>query len=195
MARAFLGLPADKHLVLVGAERGMREPHKGGDVLREMIPRAAQLSAGSFELVVYGQSSADPGDRWPCPVHWLGPVRDDRVLVASYSAANAMVVPSRQENLPNTAVEAQACGLPVVAFDVGGLPDIVSHKHSGWLAKPFDVQDLAEGLLWVLNDADRWSALSNAAREHATERFAEPVVAAQYAAVYAEALGRPALGR
>ena len=60
-----------------------------------------------------------------------------------------MVVPSRQDNLPNTAVEAHACGTPVVAFRTGGLPDIVEHQRTGYLAQPFHTQDLAAGISWA----------------------------------------------
>ena len=65
-----------------------------------------------------------------------------------------MVFPSRQDNLPNTGVEAHACATPVIAFDTGGSPDIVAHQHTGYLAKPFDTQDLARGIARVLSQAD-----------------------------------------
>ncbi len=187
-ARAVLRLPAHKRLVLMGAEGGTTDPRKGGDLLRDMMDRFVQRQPDEVELMIYGQSGATALEHWPCRVHWLGTVRDDRVLVAAYSAADAMVVPSRQDNLPNTAVEAQGCGLPVIAFATGGLPEIVSHRTSGWLAKPFDVDDLAEGLLWVLQDEARRLALGRSAREHAVERFSPRVVADQYAALYARVL-------
>lgn len=200
-ARAALRLPQDKRLVLMGAEGGTTDPRKGGDLLREMMERVGARSRGSvessgvIELVIYGQSAPTQLEHWPCPVHWLGQVRDDRVLVLAYSAADATVVPSRQDNLPNGAVEAQACGTPVAAFNIGGLPDIVTHRVSGWLATPFDVDDLADGLLWLLDDEDRRLSLSRAARQHAVATFAAEVVAAQYAAVYAEVLDAETPGR
>ena len=85
----------------------------------------------------------------------VGPVTEDRLLAMFYSAADVMVVPSRQEAFGQTALEAFACGRPVVAFDVGGLPDIVDHQSTGWLARPFDTEDLAAGIAWVLGDAQR----------------------------------------
>ena len=56
---------------------------------------------------------------------------------------------ARQDNLPNTGVEAHSCATPVIAFNTGGLPDIVAQEHTGYLAKPFDTQDLARGIAWV----------------------------------------------
>ena len=186
VARGALGLPPNKILVLMGG--GLATPLKGGDLLRDAMALVAPLQAGDMDLLVCDQPSPSSEENWPCPVHWLGPVRDDRVLVLAYSAADVMVVPSRQDNLPSTAVEAQACGIPVVAFDIGGLPDIVTHGETGWLAKSFDTHDLAEGILWVLEDRERWQRLSRAARENTVERFAPRIVAQQYALVYEQIL-------
>ena len=61
-----------------------------------------------------------------------------------------MVIPSPQDNLPNTGVEDHACGTPVIAFDTGGLPDIVAYQRTGYLAKALDTQDVAHGITWVL---------------------------------------------
>ena len=95
-----------------------------------------------------------------------------------------MVVPSRQDNLPNTAVEAHACGAPVVAFRTGGLPDIVEHKRTGYLAQPFDTQDLAAGISWVLEDPQRRIGLGHAARQRAERLWNPARVAGMYGEVY-----------
>jgi glycosyltransferase involved in cell wall biosynthesis len=188
VARVALRLPPDKKLILMGAVGGVADPRKGGDLLRDTVARVAVRQSGDAELMIYGQGDLAGDKTWPCPVHWLGVVRDDRVLALAYSAADVMVVPSRQDNLPNTAVEAHACGTPVVAFDIGGLPDIISHRETGWLAKVFDTKDLAEGIVWVLSDEDRWGKLSQLARERAVERFSPGVIAEQYWRVYEEVL-------
>jgi glycosyltransferase involved in cell wall biosynthesis len=103
-----------------------------------------------------------------------------------------MMVPSRQDNLPNTAIEAHACGVPVVAFNIGGLPDIVEHQQSGWLAPPFEVDSLAKGILWVLSDPVQWQTLSIEARKIARSRFSPEVVVEKYLRIYEEALNRSA---
>ncbi len=189
-ARVALGLPPDKKLILMGADGGVADPRKGGDLLRDAMARVAARQPGEVELMIYGQSNSSSADTWPCPVHWLGVVRDDRVLALAYSAADVMVVPSRQEAFGQTASEAQACGAPVVAFDIGGLPDIVTHRATGWLAKAFDSADLAEGVLWLLADEARHITIAAAARRQAVKRFAEPVIAAKYAELYHQVLNQ-----
>ena len=86
-----------------------------------------------------------------------------------------MVVPSRQDNLPNTAVEAQACGTPVVAFDIGGLLDIVEHGRTGWLALAFDTEDLASGILWVLTQPGKCAVVSDQLAANGHPVRGEPV--------------------
>jgi glycosyltransferase involved in cell wall biosynthesis len=189
-ARKQLGLPLDKKLILFGADGGVKDPRKGGDLLREGLARVVSTKPHLYELLIFGQSKPNDADSWPCNVHWLGAVYDDHQLVLAYSAADVMVVPSRQDNLPNTAVEAQACGVPVAAFNIGGLPDIVTHRVTGWLAKAFDATDLAEGVMWLIEDEARYAALAAAARKQAVERFSEPVVTSKYTELYRQVLTR-----
>ena len=115
------------------------------------------------------------------------------------------MVPSRQEAFGQTASEAQACGTPVVAFNIGGLPDIVEHQRTGYLAEPFETEDLATGIRWVLDhrsqrflrnlvmggvEACVSDAMSIDIRkqscEQAVARFSNTVVAEQYRAVYSK---------
>jgi glycosyltransferase involved in cell wall biosynthesis len=117
----------------------------------------------------------------------MGRLSDELSLCLLYSAADVVVVPSRQDNLPNTAIEAHACGTPVVAFDVGGLRDVIDHRVTGYLASPFDSDDLARGMRWVLEQA-QGAQLRRAARDRAVGLFSGPRIAAQYAAAYRAAI-------
>ena len=187
VARRLLGLDEHKIYVLAGSAGGMAHI-KGEDLLPKIMAKVESLAPNSIELVVFGQAQPFAGSHWPCRVHWMGSVTDDSVMATIYSAVDVMIVPSRQDNLPNTAVEAHSCGTPVAAFDLGGLPDIVEHMKTGWLAPPFDVDNLAAGILWLVQDLDRRLSLSERARSSALSRYSPAVIAKQYCEAYDEAI-------
>ena len=186
LARKWLGLPLESKLVLFGAIGGSRDPRKGGDLLVQSL--AKLRNTDGVRLVVFGETNPEFPPHYGPPVHYLGHLHDDVSLAIAYSAADVMVVPSRQDNLPNTAVEAAACGVPVVAFRIGGLPDIVDHMQTGYLANPFDVDDLAQGVSWVLEEKERRMDLSANSRRKAEDLFSYPVVARRYRDLYEDAL-------
>jgi glycosyltransferase involved in cell wall biosynthesis len=132
------------------------------------------------------QSSNQPG----FPLHYTAHPHDDLSLRTFYSAAVAFVIPSRQDILPNTRLEAFAFGTPVVAFSTGDLPDITDDRVTGYLAQPFEPHDLAAGIRWVLADPSRRQALGHAARQRAVQLWNPARVAGLYAEVYRQAMER-----
>jgi glycosyltransferase involved in cell wall biosynthesis len=113
-------------------------------------------------------------------------------MALALAAADAVVVPSTQENLPNMAVEAFACGRPCVGFAVGGLPEIVEDGVNGRLARTLEPADLAQAIAWVLGDDTRRLALGRQARRKAEEAFDLRRVARCYADLYREVIARAA---
>lgn len=189
LARTLLGLPIGVPLMLFGAIGGTAAYHKGFDLLLDAL-ELLQGEVKGLELVVFGQLRPEVPPNLGFPIHYMGHLHDDLSLRALYSAVNLMALPSRQDNLPNTGVEAHACGIPVVAFDTGGLPDIIDHQKTGYLAKAFDPEDFAAGVKWVLSDAVRLKALGLAARDRAERLWSVDVVASQYLKIYQRALER-----
>ena len=189
VARSALGVDLGARLVLIGAPGGLRDPRKGGDLALAALKRLAAGPNAPDSLLVFGQSVPTDKPELPLPTRFLGRLQDDISLVLAYSAADVFVMPSRQDNLPNTVIESLACGTPVVAFNIGGLPDMIDHRQNGWLAQPFDTTDLAAGIAWVLADMPRRAALCTAARATAETRFTESVVASKYRALYENILG------
>jgi glycosyltransferase involved in cell wall biosynthesis len=188
LARQLLGLPAEGPLLLFGAlggaVGGAADARKGFDLLATALGRLrAQGAPAGLALAVFGQSAPRQPPELGFPVHFLGRLHDDATLRLAYAAADAFVIPSRQDNLPNTGVEALACGTPLVAFGQGGLPDLVDHRHNGWLARAFDADELAAGLAWVLQ-AEQAPSLRAAARAKAEACYAAPVVARAHAELY-----------
>lgn len=183
LARKILCLPLDAKLVLFGAMGGIKSPIKGWDFLQPALAQVA-TRVPNVHGVIFGQLEPQHPPALGLPLHWMGNLHDDVTLALLYSAADVMVVPSRQENLPQSGTEAQACGCPVVAFNTTGLPDVVVHGETGYLAEAYSSEDLAKGIEWVLADEARYVQLSNQARARAVRLWSPEVVVPQYMNVY-----------
>lgn len=187
VAREILGLPMDGNLILFGAIGGGSDPRKGWDLLQGALSHLKN-KFDNLNAVIFGQSEPQYPPQLGLPLHWMGHLYDDATLALLYSAVDVTVVPSRQENLPQSGTEAQACGCPVVAFDTTGLSDVVEHKVTGYLADAFSVEDLAEGIEWSLENKERHNQLSINARNRAVQLWSINIVVPQYLDVYQEAM-------
>lgn len=185
-ARRLFNLPIDKKLILFGAMNATSDPNKGFEHIFSAL-RAASLA--NTELVIFGSSKPATPLHFTQPVYYLGHLHDDISLRVLYNAADVMIVPSLQENLSNAIMESLACGTPVVAFDIGGNSDMIDHRVNGYLAKPFDTNDLANGIEWVLN-APNYQELCDNARNKVLTHFDSQLVAKQYITLYKEILAR-----
>lgn len=189
--REALNLPHDKKIILFGAMGGGRDPNKGYDLLVTALEHlSVSLKTDAVLCVVFGQSQPQHATDFPFNTQWLGHIHDDTTLALLYNAATVMVVPSRQENLPQTVTEAQACGTPVVAFNCTGLTDVVEHQQTGYLAKAYDSVDMAAGLQWMLGNPAECERLGRNARLRAEKLWNITAVVEQYNAVYTEVLQR-----
>jgi glycosyltransferase involved in cell wall biosynthesis len=187
-ARDAWDLPRDKRIILFGAINSTSDPRKGFsylvdalNLMRERDPRNDTM------VVVFGANdgaSADLGHL----TRYMGTLKDDLALALLYSAADVMVVPSLQENAGKTAMEAMACGVPVVAFANSGQTDIVDHKQNGYLAENRSAASLADGMEWCLDVSRGDDRLSTHARQKALRRFDAQGNARQYMALYEEML-------
>lgn len=185
LARHLLGLPQDKALLLFGAVNATSSPRKGFHLLQDALQNMQGLeNRKELELMVVGASRPQIEQDTTLKAHYLGKLSDDISLALVYSAADVFVAPSTQDNLPNTLVEAMACGVPCVAFKVGGISEIIDHEKNGYLAKPFDTIDLARGINWVLEDFFRYKSLKSQSRKTATYKFSREHQASRYTALF-----------
>lgn len=183
LAREIFGLPSNCRLILFAAAGGQSDLRKGYDLFKDATLSLAN-KLKDFYILVLGQSAPRSINSDLANVRFMGHLSDDVSLALLYSAADAVVIPSRQDNLPNIGIEACACGVPVVAFNIGGLPDIVDHAKTGYLAEPYDVEDLANGLEWVLGDDDRLTQLKAYSRDRAINNWGYEQVAKKYLDLY-----------
>lgn len=184
-ARAACNLPQDKQLILFSAMNATSDPRKGFQFLLPALQQMASEGWGEgTELVVMGASQPQDGVELGIKAHYVGHLHDEISQALLYSAVDVMVAPSVQENLSNSVMESLACGTPVVAFDIGGMPDMIRHRSNGWLAQPFLASDLARGICWVLEDEARHASLELAAREYALAHYRLEAVAGAYRSLY-----------
>jgi glycosyltransferase involved in cell wall biosynthesis len=194
LARQLLNLPQDRQLILFGAFGGGNDPRKGSDLLIAALDWLKTAGSQNMELVIFGQSPPLQEPKLGFPIRYTGHLHDDISLALLYSAVDVFVAPSRQDNLPNTVVEASACGTPSVTFKIGGMPDLIEHRVSGYLAQPNDLQDLAIGIKWVLEQQAQNDRLSRAARQSAEALVHPQLVAQQYRDLYQAAIATSSTG-
>ena len=181
-ARQRLGLPQDKKLILFASQRVTNE-NKGMSYLVE----ACRQLGDSYEVVILGGHAEEVVAQLPMKAHPLGYVNDEQRVIDVYNAIDVFVLPSLSENLPNTIMEAMACGVPCVAFKVGGIPEEIDHKKNGYVAAYRDAADLAKGITWVLQEAD-YELLSQQAVHKVTQCYSQQSVAMKYLDVYQQAI-------
>ena len=178
-------IPLDKKIILFGACKPT-ETRKGWDLLLKAL--ALLNGREDICLVIFGDDREEQVASMQ--TLWLGRIQEEQEMAEIYSCADVMCVPSRMETFGQTASEPQACGTPVVAFNATGLKDVVEHKVTGYLATPFDTDDFARGIEWVLDaDAD---LLTARARERAIKLFDQAVIADQAMSIYERILNEGA---
>ena len=186
-AREILNLPKDKQIVLFGIAGGTSNRWKGFNLLVSALQSLSKSGWNDrIELLVFGSSQPENDVELGFKAHYLGNLADDISIATVYAAADVFVAPSVYDNLPNTVMEAAACGIPSVAFNIGGLPDMIEHCSNGYLAKPYETEDLARGIAWVLEDPDRHEKLCHNARMKVEAKFTLEVQAREYQKLYEE---------
>jgi glycosyltransferase involved in cell wall biosynthesis len=186
VCREFLGLPQDRPIILYGAVNCISDPNKGWHLLQPALQIVGKGLPDAV-AVVFGCAKPEVMQESGMEVVFLGPLQDEG-LVAAYSAADVFVAPSLQESFCQTVVEAMACATPAVAFGATGPLEIIEHQLSGYLAQPYEVADLARGIVWILADRDRHARLAAAARNKVIRDFALEKVSQRYIDLYREVL-------
>lgn len=183
-ARQRLGLPLDKKLILFASQRVTNE-NKGMGYLIEACRRLQDLS--QVAVLILGGHAEEVVEQLPLEAFPLGYINDEHRIVDIYNATDVFVLPSLSENLPNTIMEAMACGVPCVGFRVGGIPEEIDHKKNGYVAEYRSSEDLARGIRWILTEAD-YQALSDNAVHKVVQNYSQHSVAMKYLDVYHQAM-------
>lgn len=186
-AREKFSLVTGKKMILFGAvkltdeRKGYRYFCEAVKLLRESYPELQE----QIELVFLGDIKGDMPEVGYFKSNFVGYLSDMNAIVQLYSAVDVFVIPSLEDNLPNTVMEAMACGTPVVGFDVGGIPEMIEHRRTGYVAEYKNSVDLMRGISWVLFEADTEN-LRKLSVERVKNLYREDIVAKQYISLYSE---------
>lgn len=184
-ARQELGLPTDKRLILFVSQRATN-PYKGMQYLTEACQLLAKQYPAMTEdtaVVVLGGHAEEVTAPLPFQSYALGYVNDEHRIVKVYNAADVFVLPSLSENLPNTIMEAMACGIPSVAFRIGGIPEEIDHQENGYVADYQDATDLSKGIHWALDEASK-EEIQRACLRKVAHNYSQQSVAQRYIEIY-----------
>lgn len=180
-ARDALKLPQEARIVLFVAHQ-VRLARKG---FQELVDALSLLpDRDNLLLLAVGDHRDSAPVAAPFRIANVKYIGDDAAMAALYSAADVVAVPSKQDNLPNTMLEAMSCGTPIVGFDVGGVPDMVKEGETGFLAPLGNVAALSGAFLAAFQDLDRLAAYGRRARALVEERHSPRAQASAYLALY-----------
>ncbi len=179
LARKKLGLSKNKKYLLFGAMSATTDKNKGFDLLLKSLQ--ALKNTKNIELLVFGNKALVEINT-KIPIHFFGRINNMKMLNELYSASDVTIVPSKSENFPNIILESFSSGTPCVAFNIGGIPDIIDHKVNGYLAKPFDVKDLAKGIKFCLLEKN----LGENARDKMINEYTQKIQVKKYRDLYQE---------
>lgn len=185
VAKNNIGLSQRHPIILFVSSGGISDERKGWDLFKRALPKVTSEYKG-LTVVIVGPEPSNETKRHldastTAQMVWFGNATSSEALRLLYSTADVTVVPSRQDNLPLVAMEAQACGCPVVGFDIGGLPEIVLDKVTGRIAEPLSTDDLGQSLIEALETKQR-----SASRLRAQEIWHPQVVVQKYLTLYEE---------
>ena len=188
-ARRQMGLPLGKRLIAFVAQR-VTNANKGIDYLIkacEMLAVKHQEMLGDTGIVILGSHAEYFSQKFKFPVYPIGYLSDEKKIINVYNSVDLFVTPSLSENLPNTIMEAMACGVPCVGFDVGGIPEMIDHGKNGYVAQYRNAEDLAHGIYTVLTGGNLRRFGEEAVKKVAAS-YSQQSVSLKYIEVYNQAV-------
>lgn len=174
-------IPFEKKVIGFGAANDItnKKSIKGDYLLIDALKRIHDKS--QYHLVIFGNINESFNNEINLPAFTSGFITNPYILAGIYNICDVFVCPSLLENLPNVCVESLSCGIPVTAFNTGGIPDIVKHKKTGYLANCFDTEDLFNGILYCI---DNYDELSGNSLKNAQTDFDEMTITEKHIELY-----------
>lgn len=187
ICRAALDLPSDKTILLFSAQ-SLNDTRKGGDLLFSALSKIKPRLKENFLLLLFGESDSDIENSLNIPMRSLGYIGGDQLKALVYSAADLFIFPTRADNLPLVLQESMACGLPMVSFDIGGVPELVRPDITGYLAQPGNAADLSAKIVDLTRKPGLRQLMATQCRKIAVAEYSVELQAKRYGTLYREVI-------
>lgn len=182
--RTNLNLPLDTFIVLISS-MDLESKYKGTIYALSAL---REFNKSIFVLAV-GKENHQSIHITPCmDIKFTGIINNDELLAQYYAAADIFLFPTLADNLPNVVLETMACGTPSVAFATGGVPEMIEHDKTGWLATPKDTRSLVDGIKVAMSDKNKLKSWGIDARAKALKEFNETILINKYLNLYNKVL-------
>jgi glycosyltransferase involved in cell wall biosynthesis len=187
LCKKVLGIPKNKRVLLFGAD-SLKNQRKGGDLLLKALQQLPQSLKSETILLTFGNGSESITSKLGMQTINLGYVSSDRLKSMAFSAVDLFIFPTRADNLPLVLQESMACGTPMVSFEVGGVPDLVRHNITGYLAQSENVEDFCNGIVTLLEDEQLRQKMSKNCRVIVLKEYILNLQAERYMQLYEQVL-------
>lgn len=172
----------ESKIILFGAAN-INDRRKGVNYFIDALNHLKGKNITNIEIAIFGKNKHFNTSELPFPVHEFGIISGEKDIIDLYNLADLFVMPSIEDNLPNTVMESLACSTPVVAFNTGGLPEMIEHQQNGYLAEYKNALDLASGMEWFFNKPNQ-DGIRKSARQGVLNNFNERKIADDYIKLY-----------
>jgi glycosyltransferase involved in cell wall biosynthesis len=182
-------IPIDKFVLLFGCQNG-NEIRKGFKQILEVVLfliNFPTINLNHLAIITFGEAS-DEILNLGISLYNLGEIKDEEKLAEIYSLADLFLLPSLEDNLPNTMLEALSCELPIIAFGVGGIPDRVHQNYNGFLISPFDTYLFAKKIEEIIVNPLIIKKLKDNLKYQNKEIYSSEKMAREYINLFSEKL-------
>ncbi len=185
--RYILNIPNNKRVLMFGAEN-INDSRKGGDLLAKALTKLPESLKAETVLLTFGYGGETISNAVGIETVNLGYISSDHLKSIAYSAADLFIFPTRADNLPLVLQESMACGTPMVSFKIGGVPDLVRHNITGYLATPEDSNDFCQGIIQLLEDNQLRAEMKQNCRAISLDEYSLEIQTQQYLKIYQKIL-------
>ncbi|MGR3274486.1 glycosyltransferase family 4 protein [Acaryochloris marina NIES-2412] len=183
LCRSILDISPRKKILMFGAQ-SLKDSRKGGDLLLKILQMIPTTLSKDIVLLTIGSGGEKISKSVDMPVINIGYLSSDYLKAMIYSVADIFLFPTRADNLPLTLMESLSCGTPIISFDVGGVPDLVHHGKTGYLAKSENIEDFSNYIIRLLEDRSTQENMSTQCRNLANSEFSLDIQTKRYIDLY-----------